>query len=140
MTDSRKLAEEGWSAWWRRDLDTLMTTYADDAQLALPGMPPIAGRDAIRQVWGAFMISIPSEKALHELHVAQGDTVVTEWTGSGVNEGPTPMPNGDMLPPTGRTVTLSGATITEFRDGRVARQTFYWDNVAFMQQLGLMPG
>jgi predicted ester cyclase len=49
------------------------------------------------------------------------------------------MPNGEMLPPTGKSVTLHGVTIADLEGDRVKRQAFYWDNADFMQQLGLMP-
>ncbi len=44
--------DETWkAAAAQRDLDGMMAIYAPDAQELLPDMPPIVGRDAIREFY-----------------------------------------------------------------------------------------
>ncbi len=45
------------------------------------------------------------------------------------------MPDGSVVDPTGKPVTLRGCVIVE--DGKVISQRAYYDNVEFMSQLGL---
>ena len=139
MSDLRKLADEGWEAYYAKDVDTLMAQYADDAEVTLPGMPAIKGKDAIRGVWRLYWAAFPDEHLISIRHLVDGNTVVTEFVSEGTHTGPLPMPTGDVLPPTGRTVITRGAVVQESVNDKLVKQTFYFDNAAFLQQLGLMP-
>jgi len=58
------------------------------------------------------------------------------WTGT--NTGPSPLPDGSVLPPTGEKLTIPGFSVFEYRgDELVARRT-YWDQVPGMMQLGVV--
>ena len=41
------------------DLDGMMAIYAEDAREILPGMPPIVGREAIRDFYAGLMRTFP---------------------------------------------------------------------------------
>jgi steroid delta-isomerase-like uncharacterized protein len=139
MSDIRELTEQGWDAWFRHDIDALMAFYSDDSELVLPGSPPIKGKDAIRAAWEGYTAAFPDERPLQIRHLVDGNTAITEWTTIATNTGPMLMPNGETLPPTGKSVTLRGMTIADIAGDKVKRQAFYWDNAEFMQQMGLMP-
>ena len=47
-------------------------------------------------------------------------------------------PQGQM-PATGRSVSIPFSTFMEIEGERITAQRAYWDQVAFMAQLGLMP-
>jgi len=139
MADIRKLAEDGWNRYYSRDLEGCLATYTDDAEVQMPGAPPFKGKDAIRQAWQMWMTAFPDEHPIRIRHLIDGNTVVTEWTSEATHSGPLMMPTGDTLPPTGRKITTSGVTVQEIDGDRCAKQVFYFDNVEFLQQLGLMP-
>lgn len=44
------------------------------------------------------------------------------------------------IPPTGRSVTVSETIIDEFADGRIVESWRLFDQMAMMQQLGVLPG
>lgn len=138
MSDNKKLVEQGWDAFFRRDLDACLAAYTDDAEVVLPGAPPMKGKEAIRAAWQMYMAAL-DEKPTKIRHIAEGDTVVTEWTTVSTHKGPLMMPTGESLPATGKTITNSGATVQDVKNGKVERQVFYFDNVALLQQLGIMP-
>ena len=71
--------------------------------------------------------------------MAQCNSVATVWESTGTHSGPLPMPTGEMLPPTGKTVHTRGVTAQDLENGLVARQVFYFDQAEFLRQLGLMP-
>src|SRR5439155_5149767 len=66
---------------------------------------------------------------------AAGDRVATRWTARGTND-------GEMagMPPTGRSVVITGLSIDRFdADGRLVETRDQWDNAGFMTQLGISP-
>lgn len=139
MTDLRKLAEEGWNAYFAHDLDGCMATYADDAIVELPGMPPLQGKDAIRAAWEMFLTALPDDHPTFIRHLVDGETVVTEVTSEATHNGPLMMPTGDALPPSGRKVVTKSVVVQDVSGDKVVKQVFYFDNLEFMQQLGVIP-
>ncbi|MGH7687596.1 MAG: ester cyclase [Candidatus Dormibacteria bacterium] len=139
MADYRQMAEDGWNAYYAHDADAMMRSYADDAEVTLPGMPPAQGKDAILAVWQMFWTAFPDEHATSIRHLVDGTTVVTEFTAEATHTGPLMMPTGDTLPPTGRRTVVRGCAVQEAVGDTMAKQTFYFDNLEFMQQLGVIP-
>jgi predicted ester cyclase len=74
-----------------------------------------------------------------ESFVEQGDSFADEWTFVGTQTGPFPLPDGTELPPTGRRVEIRGMELVQMRDGKIVVDNLYYDNVASLVQLGLIP-
>lgn len=75
----------------------------------------------------------------HPIKIASG-----EWTAvTGMMEGtfsqPMPMGDGTTIPPTGKSFKLPMATIGHWQDGVMDEEWLFWDNQAFMKQIGLAP-
>ena len=66
--------------------------------------------------------------------VAEGDRVVVRWTGLGTHSG-----EFMGIPPTGRSFTIAGIDVIRFENGRMAEHWHVVDQLALMQQLGLLP-
>ena len=80
----RALDETWKAAAAERDLDGMMAIYAPDAQELLPDLPPIVGRDAIREFYRGIIEELPRfahEFEASEIVVAEsGDlAVVRGW-------------------------------------------------------------
>jgi hypothetical protein len=65
-----------------------------------------------------------------------------EWTaGISISEGkwakPITMPNGTVLQPTGKRVSVKIATIARWENGRIAEEYLFWDNADWNRQIGL---
>jgi hypothetical protein len=65
-----------------------------------------------------------------------------EWTSViGIMEGtftkPMPTPHGKSIPPTGRAFKLVMCTVGHWEDGVMDEEYLFWDNLAFMKQIGL---
>ncbi|MEJ7741770.1 MAG: ester cyclase [Nocardioidaceae bacterium] len=43
------------------------------------------------------------------------------------------------IPATGKSVSLDGTTLVRMANGKIAEERDFFDNLDFMQQLGLMP-
>jgi len=63
----------------------------------------------------------------------QGDKIVKHWNFKGTH-------SGDFfgIPPTGKSVNIDGTTLVKMKDGKIAEEQDFMDNMAFMQQLGLV--
>jgi steroid delta-isomerase-like uncharacterized protein len=48
---------------------------------------------------------------------------------------------GDLpkIPATGKPFSVRGSTIYELREGKIKRNSDYWDMVTFLKQIGIMP-
>jgi len=69
--------------------------------------------------------------------------VAGEWTATvGVLEATftKPMKIGDKtLPPNGKKLKLQMVTVVHWKNGCIAEELLFWDNAAYMQQLGIQP-
>ena len=68
-----------------------------------------------------------------------GDTVVIEWRAGGTNDGALTAPNGQTIPPTHQRGSIRGILVTEVKDGQIAGERTYWDQMELLGQLGLIP-
>lgn len=64
----------------------------------------------------------------------QGDKIVKHWNFKGTH-------SGDFfgIPATGNKVDVSGVTLVKMKEGKIAQEQDFMDNLEFMQQLGLIP-
>jgi steroid delta-isomerase-like uncharacterized protein len=74
------------------------------------------------------------------LLIEEGDTAVAEWRWRATHTAAIAIPDGNEIPPTGKTIEISAVSVMTVRDGKVALQRAYFDTAAMMSQLGLMPG
>ena len=65
------------------------------------------------------------------LTAVSGDTVFTEWTMEGTQVGPF-----DGFPATGNRFSVRGASVTVLENGKIRRNTDYYDMATFLLQLG----
>lgn len=64
---------------------------------------------------------------------------MTEWTWAGTNTGPLVLRDGTQVPPTGKRVELRGMELAQMREGKISAYRMYWDGLAILRQLGLLP-
>lgn len=102
-----------------------------DEHSPFPGQPN--GIEGLRARVGAILGAFRPVFTLHEL-VAEGDTVVAYWTNTGTHQG-----EFMGLPPSGKTVTISGIDVHRLRDGRLAEHWHVIEQLQMLQQLGVIP-
>lgn len=91
----------------------------------------------IKDLKAMFVYAPDTRIKEHPIKIAQG-----EWTTvMGIMEGtfskPMPAPGGKTIAPTGRKFKLPMATIGHWKDGVMVEEWLFWDNHAFMKQVGL---
>jgi steroid delta-isomerase-like uncharacterized protein len=139
MSANRKLLDRYVERYNAGDLDAVIDLYADDA---VQGMPDgiFEGKDAIHERLARELEAIPDVTHTVVSFVEQGDAFCDEWTFVGTQTGPFLLPNGTVLPPTGKRVEVRGMEVVRVRqDGKIVLNTLYYDNLSVAVQLGLVP-
>jgi len=99
---------------------------------ALP--EPNRGIEGVKQSAAGYRAAFPDITFVVDEQIAEGDTVVTRWTGRGTHE-------GDLfgIAPTGKQATVTGISIDRIADGKVVEDHTNWDTFGLMQQIGAIP-
>ncbi|YCK37767.1 ester cyclase [Actinomadura sp. ATCC 39365] len=118
------------------DVEAVSRCYAPDAVVVSPEMEagdPEEIASYFTQIWDGFP----------DLHftlwdtVALGDTIATELTATGTHAGPYLTVGGEVLAATGRQITVRACWFWDLRDGLVASQRLYYDQLEIYAQIGL---
>lgn len=113
--------------------ETLAADYARHSQ-ATTAMPEIRGVEPMLTFLKETFRAFPDWHEEILLMVAEGDRVAYITRGTGTHTGSL----GD-LPPTGKKVDVMNYIFQRIEDGRIAETWIGWDNLAMLDQLGIMP-
>ena len=138
MEANRELLERYVELYNAGDLEACMELYAEDAvQWMHDGL--FEGVDAIQERLARDLTAFPDAKYVVESFVEDHDKFADEWTFTGTNTGPFRLPDGSEVPATGRPVEIKGMEFVEVRDGKIVVDNLYYDFMAAVAQLGLVP-
>ena len=87
----------------------------------------------------ALWTALPDTRIEVVARVANGDTVMSEEVLVGTQTGPFATPAG-TLPASGRSIRMPFVTVQQIRDGKIAAERIYFDQLDFLRQLGINPG
>src|SRR3954452_7425157 len=136
MSDENKAAARAvMDAFNSGDLDSLDDVVAADAVDHDQYNPFAAeGREGLKKSIAMYRQAFPDLTMTIEEQIAEGDKVVTRWTGTGTHQ-------GELMgaAPTGKSSTVTGIGIDRFEDGRIVEAWGNWDTLGMVQQLGLAP-
>ena len=139
MGEAREVMDRITRAAIEKDIETLGSLYAPDAVAVDAALGEVKGRDAIIELFKAFIDPLPDFKweplAAHE----SGNTAIDEGYVVGTNTAPITLPSGEAIPATGKSVRLRSCDIATVENGLVTRHHFYYDQMEFLGQLGLLP-
>jgi steroid delta-isomerase-like uncharacterized protein len=135
---NRELLERYVERYNAGDLEACMELYAEDAvQLMHDGV--FEGLSAIHERLARDLIAFPDATYTVMSFVEQGDSFADEWTFTGTNDGPFQLPDGTEIPPTGKRMEIRGMELAQLRDGKIVVDNLYYDFMAAVAQLGLVP-
>jgi steroid delta-isomerase-like uncharacterized protein len=117
------------------DLDTAGEFYAPNYVLHEPTSGEVRGLEAARQFAATYREAFPDLQSAIEDQVAEGDKVVSRFSGRGTHLGETE----DFGPATGNSVEITGITIDRFAEGRIVEEWMSYDALGLLQQIGLVP-
>jgi steroid delta-isomerase-like uncharacterized protein len=127
----------GWRALAENRLDDLLDMYAPDVEVKETGRA-FKGRDEVRVQYQSWLDAFTDLRVDVIDVVEHGDTLAGEVLMTGTHTAPMVTPNG-TIPATGKTITLEVCDFARFRDGRVVSFHSYFDQLAILAQLGLLP-
>jgi steroid delta-isomerase-like uncharacterized protein len=140
MADAKQMARQSIDAFNKGRLDEWGKTVAEDAELVTPMAGTIKGREAIKGYFEQMRQTFPDAHIdIHNV-IAEGNTVVVEYTFTGTQTGPMRTATGDTIPPTNKTLSGPALDIGVTDDkGQLKSLRQYFDTARGLQQLGLMP-
>jgi ketosteroid isomerase-like protein len=122
-----------------RDRGTQAACYAADAIAVTPEEGELVGPEAISNYLSQFGESFPDISYEYAEKYESGNVAIDVGFVVGTNTGPLPLPSGESLPPTGKTIRVRSCDIVTVEDGLITRHEFYFDQMEFLGQLGLLP-
>jgi steroid delta-isomerase-like uncharacterized protein len=117
------------------DLDTAGEFYAPNYVLHEPTSGELRGLEAARQFAAAYREAFPDLQTAIEDQVAEGDKVVSRFSGRGTHLGETE----DFGPATGNRIEITGITIDRVANGKIVEEWTHYDALGMLQQIGLIP-
>jgi steroid delta-isomerase-like uncharacterized protein len=88
----------------------------------------------VKAMFSGMLTSFPDLRATTHFMIASGDTVMTYVTMTGTQTGPM----GDM-PASNKPIHVDGIDIIVVKDGKATERWGVFDNMAMMQQMGMIP-
>jgi steroid delta-isomerase-like uncharacterized protein len=129
-TVSRRLTEEAFNQGNYGVIDELVApTFVNHD----PATGDTKGPQGTRELIEGYRSAFPDIEIRIEEQVAEGDLVVTRWTGTGTHK-------GELMgvAPTGKGTTVTGVTIDKIKDGKIVESWNNWDTLGLMRQLGVV--
>ncbi len=137
MADPTQLLRQFFKAIEDHDLEGAIQLLDPDVDFYAPAAQ-FKGTEAARPFLQGYIDGFPDARFELSNVFASEDRALAEGTYIGTNTGAMQTPQGEM-PPTGKKVALPFAQAILVKNDRIAEQHVYWDQMAFLGQLGLMP-
>jgi steroid delta-isomerase-like uncharacterized protein len=93
----------------------------------------LIGIDSMKAYYENFLTGFSKIQFTIKDVFGEGDKIVKYWNFKGTHTG---MFFG--IPATGKTVNIEGTTLVRMDDGKIAEERDFYDNLAFLQQLGVI--
>jgi len=116
------------------EIDKINTTYFDEHVVGISSPENIVGIENFKTYYKNFLTGFSEIKFTAINAFGQGDHIVKHWNFKGKHTG-----NFFGIPATGKLVDIQGVTIAKMKDGKIAQEQDFMDNLAFMSQLGIDP-
>jgi steroid delta-isomerase-like uncharacterized protein len=135
-TEALQRVLDQWAvAWSSSDVEKLLPLFTDtvefeDVTLGAVNHGSNALRDFATAIFGGFADMKFELKS--RLVAADGKSGAMEWVWRGRQTKDFP-----GLPATNKPFEVRGATVVEFTDGKISRDSDYWDLATYMKQVGL---
>ena len=110
----------------------LDTAYVEDA--VLHTVPEVKGKANAKAYYENFVVGFSDRNFIVKEIFADGDKLVKYWEFKGKHTG-----TFFGIPATGKDIDVIGCTIAKMKDGKIAEEQDFMDNLEFMKQLGIIP-
>ena len=117
------------------DLEEAGELFAEGFVLHDPAIPEeVRGPEGVKGYVGMYRAAYPDTNFTIEDQIAEGDRVVTRWTGRGTHQ-------GDLMgvAPTGSRVEVPGILFDRVSEGKIEESWVVYDALGMMRQIGAIP-
>jgi len=135
-SDVARVLDEWAAAWLAHDTERILALFTDDCVYEDVTFGVVKhGKAALRAFAEGTFAVVPDFTVELTARFAAETWGVLEWVISGTHHG-----NFPGMPATGKRFSaVRGATIVELQEGKIRRNSDYWDAATFMRQVGLLP-
>jgi len=128
----RRWVEEGWNT---GNVAVIDQVYAPDFVQHEPSPPvPVNSAADLKQYVGMFCTALPDLHFSIDDLIAEGDKVTWRFTSHGTQKGALM-----GIPPTGKTLDVTGIAIFRLANSRIAECWVNFDTLGMLQGLGVIP-
>lgn len=135
LADNLQMYEATWDAIINKgDIDQINETNFDKEITLVSSPENIVGIEDFKAYYNNYLIGFSNVTFIIVDAFGQGDNIVKHWNFKGTH-------SGDFfgIPATGKDVNVDGVTLVKMKDGKIAQEQDFFDNLEFMRQLGLIP-
>jgi steroid delta-isomerase-like uncharacterized protein len=135
---AKEIVDQYWHAMETGNVETIRELLTADGVVILPGGARVEGADQLIPLLQGYVDAFPGLR--HEVvdYVESGNKIAVELRVTMTHAGPFHAPAGE-IPATGRTVIVESVDVIHVDGGKVTSWHTYFDQLAFLQQLGLAP-
>ena len=122
-----------------QDWENFDLSHADNIKVYYPDGNVTTGLypEHIDMLTPMFVFAPDTKIKKHPIKFGSGDWTCVVGEMEGTFSKPMPMGNGKTIPPTNKKFKLGMATIARWENGKMVEEHLFWDNQAFMKQIGL---
>ena len=132
------ILEKSLTSFNQGDWQTYRALVADDCQYSeyATGRVIRSGDDFVSnsQAWKK---AFPNAQGVATKRIEHGDCVVEEITWSGTHTGEMHTPDGQVIPATGKSMSVHAAMISRCENGKIVETNHYFDMMTMLRQLGI---
>jgi steroid delta-isomerase-like uncharacterized protein len=132
--DSKSLNRRWIQAFNERDWPAETACRTPGYRAYMSGVSEPLNADGWSAFLNGFLAAFPDAQISVNADVAQQDLVASRWTLTGTHHG-----EFQGVPPTGRTVRITGIDFSRIVDGKIAEHWAQFDLISVMQQIGAAP-
>lgn len=135
LADNLKMYETTWDKIInQRQINEINETNFDKNITLVTSPENIAGIEAFKDYYNNYLVGFSNVKFTIVDVFGQGDKIVKHWNFKGIHSG-----EFFGIPATNKEVDIDGVTLVKMKEGKIAQEQDFLDNLEFMQQLGLIP-
>ncbi|MER6945837.1 nuclear transport factor 2 family protein [Nonomuraea sp. NPDC000554] len=141
MPSALDLQDQLFDAVNNHDLDRILECFSADAVYVAP-IGVMEGHEQLTWYFEQLFAGFPDVSVTPWSRAAYEDSAVAECTVTGTQSGIFLLPDGRMLQPTGRRITIRCSCFTSAEHGKIISCRVYFDQLELFSQLGVdsLPG
>jgi len=134
-TDVERMLADYLAAWNSHDVEKIPSFFTDDGVYEdVPVGAVNRGKEEVKAYASATFAAFADFRIQRTSSFVAGDWRGAEWIMSGTQTGDLP-----GIPATGKSFSIRGASIMELHEGKIKRNSDYWNLASLLQQIGVMP-